>query len=223
MGTPPENVETTIVTDATPGGDDGKQSVTPQQLAIVGGVVVVIVLALVYFFFLRGGGEDETVAPPPTAEGVPAPEETAPAEEDAAEEDEDEDGEVETFEVFAPRDPFEALVSANPVVGGTGGEAPTDGGTADGDVGGDPIDGGTDGAPSDDGETIGQHRVRVVDVFTENGQNRAQIQVDGTVYTVDEGEEFAGNFQLVSASGTCATILFGDDEFTLCEGETILK
>jgi hypothetical protein len=61
----------------------------------------------------------------------------------------------------------------------------------------------------------------VVDVRARGG--RAQIQVDGTVYTVDEGETFADNFQLVDASGECATMLFGDDEFTLCEGEEILK
>jgi hypothetical protein len=63
--------------------------------------------------------------------------------------------------------------------------------------------------------------VRVVDVFP-NGRT-AQIQVDGTVYTVDEGEEFAANFRLISASGQCVTMLFGDDEFTLCEGEEVLK
>ena len=81
----------------------------------------------------------------------------------------------------------------------------------------------SDTDPGTDGETVGDHRVKVVDVYTQNGRDRAQIQVDGTVYTVDEGEEFADNFRLVSASGRCATILFGDDEFTLCEGEEILK
>ena len=78
-----------------------------------------------------------------------------------------------------------------------------------------------EGGDGGEGESVGGHRVRVVDVFP-NGR-RAQIQVDGTVYTVDEGEVFAENFQLVSASGECATMLFGDDEFTLCEGEEILK
>jgi hypothetical protein len=43
------------------------------------------------------------------------------------------------------------------------------------------------------------------------------------VYTAQEGETFADSFQLVSASGRCATMLFGDDQFTLCEGEEILK
>ena len=65
--------------------------------------------------------------------------------------------------------------------------------------------------------------MRVIDVFGDGGRRRAQVQVDGSVYTVDEGERFAENFQLLSASGRCATMLFGDDEFTLCEGEEILK
>ena len=221
MATPPENVETTTTIETAPA--DGKQNVTPQQLAIVGGVVLVILLGLVYFFFLSGGDE-EAVAPPPTAEGVPAPEETT-APEDEVDGDDDDDR-VETFEVFAPRDPFEPLVSAVSGGGdpgtGTGtvddGTTVVDDGTGTGDGTGT-IDPGDEG----DGDSIDGHRVKVVDVYTQNGQGRAQIQVDGTVYTVDEGEGFADNFRLVSASGSCATILFGDDEFTLCEGEEILK
>ena len=219
MGTPPENVETKptpVVTGAVV--DEDKQNITPQQLAIVGGVVLVVVLGLVYFFFLRGGGEEE-IPPPPVAEGLPAPEETAPPED---EDDDDDDGRVETFEVFAPRDPFDPLISG--AAGGGETDSTTDGATGDGDTDGSvPGEEPPAGEPEPDGETIGDHRVKVIDVYTQNGNERAQIQVDGTVYTVDEGENFADNFRLVSASGQCATILFGDDEFTLCEGEEILK
>ena len=214
MGTPPENLETTTPEPVAATTGRGRQDVTPQQLMIVLGVVLLIVLALVYFLFLRGGGEEE-VAAPPTAEGVPAPEETAPPEEEEPDEDGGDQGDVETFEVFAPRDPFEPLISEG---GGGGGGAPA----VDGE--GVPDDGADEAPPvSDDGDRIGDHRVRVVDLYRQNGQDRAQIQDDGTVYTVDEGEAFADNFELVSASGRCATILFGDDEFTLCEGEEILK
>ncbi|MBW3594089.1 MAG: hypothetical protein KY391_00815 [Actinobacteria bacterium] len=225
MATPPENVDTTPVAADAGASGRGGQDITPQQLAIVAGVVLVILLGLVYFFFLRGGDEEE-LATPPVAEGLPAPEETAPPEEDDA--DGDDGGEVETFEVFAPRDPFEPLISAGGAgaAPGTGGDAGAGAGDGDGDGG---IDGDGDGtAPGEgpaatNGQDIGTHRVRVVDVYEENGRDRAQVQVDGTVYTVDEGENFAENFRLVSASGRCATILFGDDEFTLCEGEEILK
>ena len=225
MGTPPENVETTpapVIPGAESGGG-GRQNVSRQQLAIILGVLVVVLLGLVYFFFLRGGGEED-VAAPPTVEGVPAPDETAPPE-DEDEDDADEEGTVETFEVFAPRDPFEPLVSE--FEGGEGGEAPAEG-TGETDPDADTGDGGViaDGGDvdgDDGGQSIGSHRVKVIDVYVEGGTDRAQIQVDGTVYTVDEGERFASNFRLVSASGRCATILFGDDEFTLCEGEEILK
>lgn len=228
MGTPPENIDTAPVATTDAATAPGRQDVTPQQLAIIGGVVLVILLGLVYFFFLRGDGEEE-VATPPVAQGVPAPEETAPPEEDDGDADGD-GGEVETFEVFAPRDPFDPLISAagDGGIGDTGGTAGTgtdgDGTNGDGTDG----DGGTgsqpgEGPPPNDGEDVGRHRVAVVDVYNEDGEDRAQIRVDGTVYTVDEGENFGENFRLVSASGRCATILYGDDEFTLCEGEEILK
>ncbi|HEX2241369.1 MAG TPA: hypothetical protein VHJ82_09545 [Actinomycetota bacterium] len=134
-------------------------------------------------------------------------------------------GPVETFEVFAAKDPFEPLIDPDAAAGGAAAPA----GEAAGE---EPIDGGGNGGNGTDagpggggggGEEIGGRRVRLVDVFTENGQRRAQIQVDATVYTVDVGETFADNFQLLSTSGECATLLFGDDQFTLCEGEEILK
>ncbi|MEA2460209.1 MAG: hypothetical protein QOH90_386 [Actinomycetota bacterium] len=65
--------------------------------------------------------------------------------------------------------------------------------------------------------------MRLIDVIRGGDDARAQIQVDGIVYTVDQGETFAGNFQLLSASGGCVSMLFGDDQFSLCEGEEILK
>jgi hypothetical protein len=36
---------------------------------------------------------------------------------------------------------------------------------------------------------------------------------------VDEGKRFAGHFELVSVSGNCARFLFGDESFSLCQGE----
>lgn len=188
---------------------------------------VLLVLGLLWFFLLS---PDDDVADPaasaPDVVATPAPVETAAPAPGPKQP-------VETFEVFAPKDPFDPLVSA--AAAGTGGEAAGATGTTDaGDgttttegSGTDPGDGTgtttTTGSGGTGGDDIGGHRVRVVDVFVEGGRPRAQIQVDGTVYTVDEGERFAQNFQLMSASGQCASILFGDDEFTLCEGEEILK
>jgi hypothetical protein len=47
--------------------------------------------------------------------------------------------------------------------------------------------------------------------------------VNGDVHSVAEGDVFAENFKLLSVSGDCASMLFGDDQFTICEGEEILK
>jgi hypothetical protein len=65
--------------------------------------------------------------------------------------------------------------------------------------------------------TIGGHTVVLLDTFTSGGKQIAQVEVDGKVYSVSEGEKFAGGqFKLVSISGDCATFLYGDEKFTLC-------
>lgn len=195
---------------------------------IIGGLL--LLLLLVYFFFLRGGGEDTVdVAPPP-----PAPTEVAPSPTDGPKKP-GKDGPIETFELFASKDPFKPLISltgtgttGEAVDGGTDtdGDGEPDGtgdGTGDGSGDGNGDGGDGSGEGNGGGQQIDGRTVRLVDVFTENGEQRAQIQVDGTVYTVDEGERFAENFELLDISGQCASILYGDDQFTICEGEEILK
>lgn len=63
---------------------------------------------------------------------------------------------------------------------------------------------------------VGGKTVTLIDVFTEDGQLFAQVEVDGDVFTVQEGDTFADNFKLVDIDGSCATFLFGDERFTLC-------
>jgi hypothetical protein len=202
---------------------EAKRGVTGAQVALlVGGLV--LLLFLVWFFVLRGGSEPAETAPPASS-GAPS---VAPDDEPQAT---DEPGKpkkqpVETFELFASKDPFEPLVDPTAATGGTTTGAPTTIGGTGGTTGGNGGTGGTaggTGGTSGGGETVGGHSVRLVDVFLDKGAPRAQVEVDGTVYTVAEGEVFAENFELVSASGECATMLFGDDQFTLCEGEEILK
>lgn len=65
--------------------------------------------------------------------------------------------------------------------------------------------------------TVGGHTVVLLDTFTSGGGEVAQVEVDGKVYSVSEGETFSqGRFELVSISGDCATFLYGDEQFTLC-------
>ena len=212
---------------------EAKRGVTSTQVALlVGGLV--LILALVWFFVLRGGDEPADTVPSTSTEApdlAPDDEPQAGAKEPAKPQKRP----VETFELFASKDPFEPLIDPTAATTGTttgttigtttgtttgdtsGGTGDTSGGTGD-------TSGGTGDTSGDSGgETVGGHSVRLVDVFVDNGSPRAQVEVDGTVYTVSEGEVFAENFELVSASGECATMLFGDDQFTLCEGEEILK
>jgi len=50
----------------------------------------------------------------------------------------------------------------------------------------------------------------------QNG-SRVQVEVDGRVWTVEEGARFDDNFKLVKIDGRCARFLFGDQSFVLCE------
>lgn len=202
-----------------------RRSVSSQQ--VIGVLLgLVVLLGLMWFFFLRGTPSEEVVATPPvtTPTTEPEPEETtAPGD--------TKKGPLQTFQVFAPKDPFKPLIAES---SGTTGSvaAPTDtSGDTSGDTGTDPgtaPSGGSDisgdGSGSGGGsQNVGGRRVRLIDTFRAGGELRARIQVDGTVYTVGEGDRFAENFEVVSISGSCASILYGDDQFSLCEGEEILK
>ena len=184
-------------------------------LVVVG---LVALLGLVWFLFLRGGPEVEPTAAPPVAAPAPTPEETAEAAPPKAGK-----APLETFEVFAPKDPFRPLISAATAGTSTAGApaAPAGTGTTGGPSG--QPSGGSDISGGQSGDSVGGHRVRLIDTFTRNGETQARVQVDGTVYTVGEGERFAENFEVLSISGECASLLFGDDQFSLCEGEEILK
>lgn len=194
---------------------DARRSVTGSQAALIV-LGLVVGLAVLWFVFLRGGPEDTAVVAPPVVAPTiePAPEATAAAPSKPNK------GPLETFEVFAPKDPFRPLI-ATASGGGTIATAPApDATTAPGT--GQPS-GGSDISGGGGGSDVGGHRVRLIDTFRAGGKERARVQVDGTVYTVGEGDRFADNFEVLSISGSCASLLFGDDQFSLCEGEEILK
>ncbi len=95
--------------------------------------------------------------------------------------------------------------------------------------GGGGTDGGGGGSGSDPctgtEEVVCEGRVvSLVDVFVaDDGSARAVVQVDTTLYEVGEGDTFAQNFQVLAIDPPCVTLLYGDDAFTLCEGERTLK
>jgi len=62
---------------------------------------------------------------------------------------------------------------------------------------------------------IGDHDVKLIGVGGRG--EKLDVQVDGKVYTVQPGATFDDNFMLVKIDGKCATFLFGDQSFELCE------
>lgn len=204
---------------------EARRSVTGAQVALLL-LGLVVLLGILWFLFLRGGPEEVVATPPVTTPTTaPAPEETTDPDGGRKKEP------LETFEVFAPKDPFRPLIAA--VGSGTAaaptGTTTTTGGTTGttGDPGTAPS-GGSDISGDNRGsgggsQNVGGRRVRVIDTFRAGGEARARVQVDGTVYTVGEGDRFADNFEVMSISGSCVSMLYGDDQFSLCEGEEILK
>ncbi len=220
---------------------------------VLGALAAIVVLALLWFAVvspLLGGDEEappQVVAPtpavsPPATPGAPT--------DDQPDLDEEVEVPVETFEVFLARDPFRPVRPPAPAAGPGGADGgpppiPGDGATPPPGDGATPppTDGTTpppgDGAtpPPGDGElpptdgdgdredraTVEGHEVELIDVVVEDGRRRAVVRVDDESYTVDPGETFAENFRLLSIEGSCATFLHGDNRFTLCEGDRVLK
>jgi hypothetical protein len=179
------------------------------MLMVLGGVGLV---ALLFFVFVVLGGDEtgpETaptspVSSPPAIPATPGTGVGEPTEEPPR---------AVTF--FGGRDPFVPLIA--PTTAPTGSPGPN----------GSPLpttspppDGGTDGTDGDptDGDGIGVtgRPVVLVDVLDESS---VQVEVEGDPVTVSEGQRFAGSYQVVSVESNCARFLYGDESFTLCEGE----
>ena len=197
------------------GTDAAKRKVSPALLVLLG---IVAVGGLVYLITTLGGGTSPQTAPPvptpsasPTATGggsTPAASPSPAASPTTV---------PETFEVFESKDPFRPLVvAAAPPATGDGaapGPAPAP----------SPSPGaGAGGAPAPSGGTVIE-LLDIIDAAEAGGTAKAQVRIGSTVYTVAPGETFASTFKVLSISGTCATMLNGDDKFTVCEGEQIVK
>jgi hypothetical protein len=184
------------------------------QLGIFAGVAA-IVLVVALFMWLGGSGSPSATSvtnPPVNAVPLPTPSVSPTPQE---------------IPVFSGRDPFQNLFQ--PATSGSNSPTPSpthstnNGATTPPPGGGNgtpPSSGGGNNNPggnSGSGTTIGGHTVLLDDVFVTNGVRKAQVEVDGTVYTVAAGQSFDDNFKLVSfPSASCAHFVFGDESFTLC-------
>jgi hypothetical protein len=176
-------------------------STRERTLLIVLGVIVVA--AGGFFLFTSLGGEEEQTAPtpvpsPPPVEATPGTEAGEPPSEAPR-----------VFRFFGGRDPFVPLIVAE--AGAAGAETtPAETGEAV-----EPVPEGAEEEQEDQGGFTGGKMVTVIDVID---ADTVQVEVEGQTFTVDEGEQFAENFEVASVSGSCARFLFGDESFTLCKG-----
>ncbi len=140
---------------------------------------------------------------------------------------------VETFEVFGGKNPFEPPsvfpVSSPPDTVGEPASTPTDNGSG-ATTTTTPTDSGGGGGTTTTTQPVEQdpgraESVALLEVFADSEGTVATVRVSGVVYQVREGDVFADSYQVVSLDqGTgCGEFLFGDSQFTLCEGQEILK
>lgn len=157
------------------------------RTAVAAAIAVALIAGL--WLGMGGGGDDPGSAAPAWAladRGEPTDSKERPSKARS-------EAPVETLEVFAPRDPFDPVVTE------------------------------ASGRGDKSAEAGGGVAVAVAATFADGGRETARVQVDGTAYTVAEGDVFAESFQVTSIDSKCVTMLYGDDQFTLCRGEQIRK
>jgi hypothetical protein len=181
------------------------------------GVVAVVAVAA-YFLLLKPGGGPSGPSQPVAAQSPQTSQTSSPKPAPSVKAHK---GKPRRSQPPAPlvggRDPFSPLVNAS--AGGGTGPVPSGGGTA---PSGSPATVSPPASPASTpsggtGTRIGGHDVTLLGIFTRDGVQKAQISVDGTTYVVAPGSDFDGHFRLVSITGGCARILYGDQSFLLCE------
>jgi hypothetical protein len=161
---------------------------------IAAALVGVLLAVVVFFAFFRGGGEEPVPFSGPTLTPRATPRATASP-----------SPVPQTFDSFEGKDPFKPLVSA------AGGGTPSPGATPTGTP-----------SPGPTGGPSGQ-RVTLLEITTRGGVRYATVEVNDRSYTVKEGDTFAGSYRVIDLTSNCGTFVFGDERFTLCVGQEVLK
>lgn len=174
------------------------QRLQPRERALIILFGIIAVLAVVYVLFLSGGGEEPEAFPTPGRTSTPRAT-TSPTVAPTA----SPTGAPESFDFFEGKDPFRPLVTAGGVDA-----TPTPGASP-----------GPTGGPTGDG---GQ-RVTLVSISGSGSNRVATVLVDGQEYQVGAGDTFAGSYRVKSLTADCGTFVFGDEQFTLCEGQEVFK
>jgi hypothetical protein len=217
------------------------QAASQKQLILVG-VMLAVLLGVVYFMFLKGDGEEPASSATPTPAGSTVPAEEEPS--DQNEEDEAEapkkksKGPVETSEVFGGKDPFEPVIDLTPVVAAAdNGDATTDGTTATTDDGLTPAPTTPTtpvppvAPPADDDDDVAKtgYVVKLVRISSAGGTRTAHVQTvkreswDKQQHQLEDGDRFRTHFKVTSIDSRCATFMFDQEWFSLCEGQRVVR
>ena len=194
---------------------------------VLAAVALVALAATVFVASI--GADDAHGASLPTAEPV-ADDDVDPTSNEVVEEGETgvTEAPMMTYEVFLTRDPFQPVVpeeESDPTLAPPDPSDPTspDAMNPTSPTPVTPRDP-TDPACVGSEEVVCDGRVlSLVDITTLNDQALAVVQVDTIVYQVLKDQLFADGFQVRAFDGTCVSMLYGDDGFRLCLGDTILK
>lgn len=191
---------------AAPSGDRKK-------LLLVGGVGALLVAVLGYTVVLPAFAGGEDAVPQATTTRQVKPKAKTPAKKPVAKKPAAQPASY--TDVSARTDPFKPLVVAAPPAAPVATAAP---GTGSGTV--TPPSGGT---VTGSNTTVGGQRVILLHVYTKDGKSYAQTKVGDKVYSPAVGGVFANSYKLLAVSGKSATYLFGDEQFSLSEGQEVLK
>jgi len=182
----------------------------------IGGIVIgVMIVGFLLLKLLGGGGEEEAF--PSSSPLRPSSSSTQPTGTPSLA--------PSPILVLPARDPFSIPPGFETTTNSSGGSSTTSssgGSSTSSSSGGSSTTGTTTAPPTQPGngasKTVGGHTVVLLDTFTANGVEQAQVEVDGTVYDPSVGQTFGPNkqYRLQSVSGNCATFLYGDESFTLC-------
>lgn len=182
-----------------------------RMLMILGAVAVAAVLLFVFVLHHGSGSPaasntNAATVTTPTTSGASVPA-LAPSPK----------AQTPTVLVFSGRDPFKALVDTTTVATSTSTSTSGSGTTGSGTSGVTPAPSPSSGPTDGSSVTLDGHTIVLDDIFTQDGKTKVQVEVDGSVYTVESGKTFAGNYKLVSVSGSTASFLYGDQPFTLVQ------
>jgi len=163
------------------------------------GILVLVGAAAGFFYLTHGGSSSAPTALPsaPAPGSVPSPQPSHAS---------GHHGSPKSVLVLTGRNPFQCVVCPSPSAAATASPSP----------GAVPQGGAGSFASQSASTNVSGHSVSLHGTFSQAGQVHARVTVDGVTYVPAVGESFGGHFELASAGGGCARLLYGDASFTLC-------